>query len=762
MKYLIITGATLSKPMEFVLWRLIEQQGIMRDECRLIALTQEMPKGKGQKMSTAQAQIDGVMLRSLLAIEECQALILMGGDVFRAVTGLKWKIDNVAGYILRPEDCVPVSVRKSVQIGTYATSNKTRGYSKGDPKFGMRLSTEPVTLPRGCDIIVPSISIESVVKARYSNVTQFRAAFINARDTVAGIPLDDADFEFSADITTTEVARRSDEIVSYDLEVVIGSTNIERASIATAHRVWSLPWTPATAEFFVNVLGEAGLRVAHNQQFDIPILKAHGIDVPEPTFDTMLAASLLEPNLPKGLIAVAPIYLRLRPWKHLSETRGFADPYYNAKDSFVERLLALRLQEKLKDVGMDGLFKVMMGAVPVLMDMSAQGMRVDPVETKKWCERLEDELMAATRAWVMKYPDVNPGSPRQLAKLFYERWNCRALRRKGDGIRTDAYAIRVLSEDYPQHREDLALLLKIRETGKDLSTYGRTALGVDFVHPSYLPVGKDGTERGPDRRSGKGLAATGRLATSNPNIQNQPMEARRMYIPDHEEWSFVEFDWSQAELRIAAAIAGDTDMLEALNHDIHAHVMARLGLTGPYARTVTKNVVYGSAYGAGPYKIQETILEKAGIRIPLKEVQAVQKGLAETFSAWWAWRIASASEAAARQYCVNPFGRVRHFPMGGADTPAILDFIPQSVVGDMAWELYRPVWECAQKYAGRLTTVVHDSFVIQAPAEKLGPLVHDVKALLERRFDNVAPGFYLPVEVKIAKPSASWAEMEKL
>jgi DNA polymerase I-like protein with 3'-5' exonuclease and polymerase domains len=761
MKYLIVTAAVLSKPMEFVLWRLLEQQNVMREECKLLVLLSAIPKGKGQKTTVGQSMIDGIALREALAKEECHALILMGGDVFRAVTGLKWKIDNVAGYILRPEDLVPGSIRKSVQIGTYATSNKARGYSKGDPKFGTRLSAEPVTLPRGCEIIVPSITIESVVKARYANVTQFRAAFINARDTAAGLPLDDDAFAFSDRIT--DVAYWSQPgVVAYDLEVVIGSTNIERASFSSSRETFSFPWDADGMRAMRQVLEGASLRVAHNQQFDIPILKAHGINVPEPTFDTMLAASLLEPNLPKGLIAVAPIYLRLRPWKHLSETRGFADPYYNAKDSFVERLLAIRLQERLKEDGMDGLFKVMMSAVPVLMDMSAQGMRVDPVETKKWCECLEDELMAATRAWVMKYPDVNPASPRQLAKLFYERWNCRALRRKGDGIRTDAYAIRVLSEDYPQHREDLALLLKIRETGKDLSTYGRTALGVDFVHPSYLPVGKDGTERGPDRRSGKGLAATGRLATSNPNIQNQPMEARRMYIPDQKDWSFVEFDWSQAELRIAAAIAGDHDMLEALDHDIHAHVMARLGLTGPYARTVTKNVVYGSAYGAGPYKIQETILEKAGIRIALKEVQAVQKGLAETFSAWWAWRIASASEAAARQYCVNPFGRVRHFPMGGADTPAILDFIPQSVVGDMAWELYRPVWECAQKYGGRLTTVIHDSFVIQAPAEKLGPLVHDVKALLERRFDNVAPGFYLPVEVKIAKLGLSWAEMEKL
>ncbi len=766
MKYLIVTETQLSKPMQYVFWRLLEGQGIQKEECSILPLLADfLPAGKGQKITSAQyASITGDFRRTFAA-SDAEVVILCGGEAFRAVTGLKWKIDNVAAYILTPEDCVPVATRQRIQIGTYATSNKARGVTKGDPKFAMRLVQAPSPLPQGVRILVPSITVENVIKSRYANVTQFRAAFNNARRYSAGEPLIDDDFRWEPQLPPLGHFDGTDfeglpwhGVVSYDLEVPIGSTAIERASLASESGTWSFPWDFHAVAMFKRAMKGAQLRVAHNEQFDRPILAAHGIDVPSPTFDTMLAASLLEPNLPKGLIAVAPIYLLVRPWKHLSETRGFADPYYNAKDSFVERELALVLIEKLKETGMSSLFATMMKAVPVLMDMKEKGIRIDPHATIEWTTALERDLQAATREWVMRYPDVNPNSPKQLQGLFYGKWGCRKVVRKGDGIRTDAYAIRLLADDYPNHRTDLALLIRIREAGKDLETYGRTALGRDYVHPSYLPVGKDGTERGVDRQKGKGLAATGRLATSNPNIQNQPMDARKMYVPDHKDWCFVEFDWSQAELRVAAAMAGDKVMLEALDHDIHAVTMERMGCD----RTRAKNTLYGSAYGAGPRKIQETLLEKSGIKVPLKEVQDLQRGLAETFPTWWAWRLSTAEEAARRQYAVNPFGRVRRFPMGSSDTPAILDFLPQSIIGDMAWELYLAVWLMMNEFGGRLTTVVHDSFLTQCHASTVPLVMGNVKALLERHFDIIAPGFYLPVEVKVGKPGASWAELEKV
>lgn len=755
-KYLIVTESALSKPMEYVLWRLLEQQGMQKEECLLLPVVNEKPEGKGQTPTAAQLAVNIPRFYAELAGNNAWAIITCGSLAFRTVTGLKWKIDNVAGYVLDPTDCAPIATKQRMQIGTYATTNKAKGYSKGDPKYAMRLVASPAPLPTGVKYIIPSITVENVIRSRYSNVTQFRAAFRNAVDLANGLPLHDANFTFEsfAPVFTMDPG----EVVAYDLEVPIGSTAIERASFSTERGTFSFPWDFDGVRSMRMVLEAARLRVAHNEQFDRPILRAHGIDVPEPTFDTMLAASLLEPGLPKGLIAVAPVHLRLRPWKHIAETRGFADPFYNAKDSFVERELALVLREKLKDVGMDKLFETMMRSVPVLMDMHTRGLRIDGRAASEWCSTLERDLNAATREWVQRYPDVNPNSPKQLQNLFYGRWGCRRVVRKGDGIRTDAYAIRVLSEDYPKHKDDLALLLRIREAGKDLETYGRTALGQRYVHPSYLPVGKDGTERGPDRQSGKGLAATGRLATSNPNIQNQPMDARRMYIPDDPDHCFVEFDWSQAELRIAATMAGDTDMLAALEHDIHAVTMERMRCD----RTRAKNVLYGSAYGAGPRKIQETLWEKSGVKMPLKEVQALQAGLAETFPTWWAWRLSLAEEAARRQYAVNPFGRVRRFPMGSADTPAILDYIPQSVVGDMAWELYRPVWDAMQEFDGRLTTVVHDSFLVQAHKGVIPLVLGSIKQMLERRFDNVAPGFFLPVEAKVGKPGASWAELEKV
>jgi DNA polymerase-1 len=344
------------------------------------------------------------------------------------------------------------------------------------------------------------------------------------------------------------------------------------------------------------------------------------------------------------------------------------------------------------------------------------------------------------------HPTVNPHSPHQLKALLYGDWSLPVQRSKQKNVSTDELALRTLMKFSPEHKDALFLLLQIRETKKLLGTFGQSALGIDRVHPSYLPVGKDAGEG----QYGKGLAATGRLACSNPNLQQQPKEARHMYVPDNEGMYFVELDWSQAELRVAAHLSRDEAMLEALKGDIHAVTQSALGCD----RTRAKNVVYGSAYGAGPKKLQE-VLAQAGLVVSKDECASLQGRLAVLYPAWWSWRTAIAGEASARKYLRNPFGRLRRFLLGSDDVPAALDFLPQSVVADMGWTLYRPIWEEAGRLGGRLTTVVHDSFLVQLP---IGTSYATLKALLEREFPEVAPGFYIPADAQVGP---NWGEMEK-
>jgi len=140
----------------------------------------------------------------------------------------------------------------------------------------------------------------------------------------------------------------------------------------------------------------------------------------------------------------------------------------------------------------------------------------------------------------------------------------------------------------------------------------------------------------------------------------------------------------------------------------------------------------------------------------------LQDGLARSFPRWWAWRKTISDRGVAQEYLRNPFGRIRRFPMGQADVPAMLDFLPQSCIGDMAWSVYRPISDAAQSLGGRLVTVVHDSFLLQAPIGNISALRGVVQKILEQPFHEVAPNFSIPTTCKLGDPGASWGELKSV
>jgi DNA polymerase I-like protein with 3'-5' exonuclease and polymerase domains len=733
-------------------WIMLADHGIHQEDTALVFLLDgEKPEGAYQKITAGQLARQLPGFRERLEAVEADVLIPFGGDAFRAITGRKgkgWGIDSIAGYVLEPEDCKKPTFKTRVQIGTYKTSRKDK-FKKGDPKYGMRDRQVPVALPQGCKYIVPCVTIQSLRKTRFKGLAAWQAACEHAKAVrelgvgqLSDVPYVDAVPPRGLDWSG---------VVAYDLETDVATTAITRASLASAQGTWTFPWTAEAPAVFEEAMQGADLRVAHNEQFDKGVLAAHSISVPNPTYDTMLAASLLEPDLPKSLASVGGRYLLIKPWKHLSDELGFADPLYSALDSHYTRELAFVLMDKLEDVEMTELFEErMMPSVQVLLDMKTQGIKVDQKITATWCAALEVQLKNDTVRWAVDFPLIKPTSPAQLKKLLYGEWGLPTQRRKGDGITTDELALKTLIGLSPEHKDHLELLLSIREKTKLLSAFGRTLLGKDRVNPSYLPAGKDNTKG----HMGKGLAATGRLACSKPNLQQQPKSARKLYVPDEPWMSFVELDWSQAELRVAATLAEDEVMLEALKTDIHKHTMESLGAD----RRTCKGVTYGTAYGSGPRKLTET-LKGDGIDLSVSEARCHQDNLFKTYRKWAGWRHHITDLAKAQGHLRNPFGRVRRFPLD-EDIPAALDYIPQSVVADMGWTLYLPVWELARAYGGRLTTVVHDSFVLQLPAEVLEEAIPEFITLLERRFPEVAPGFYIPVDVEVAPAGASWGDME--
>jgi DNA polymerase-1 len=329
-------------------------------------------------------------------------------------------------------------------------------------------------------------------------------------------------------------------------------------------------------------------KIAHNWQFDMLRLEEAGVAVSGRIFDTMLAAHLLQPDLYKALGRSAPLYLDLRSWKHLSLD---SPSYYNAADARITHDLFRKQWGYLVDTGMLELFTdTMMPATRVLMGMTKRGIRVDIAHLGAWHAELSREIEERTRQWQSNVGPINPFSAPQIHKLLYKEWGYPKQRTKYDAVTADEGAIKALIARGEGHIAELHLLLRLRELNKLRSTYAEHELGRDgCLHPHYLPASKDSDKVG---------AATGRLVSS-PNIQNQPLIARRLFIP-REGMVFLEADYNQIEIRIAAALSGDGKLQGVLGTgDIHAANMAQLNCD----RVRAKNVLYGSLYGAGYKKL---------------------------------------------------------------------------------------------------------------------------------------------------------------
>jgi DNA polymerase-1 len=463
----------------------------------------------------------------------------------------------------------------------------------------------------------------------------------------------------------------------------------------------------------------------------------------------MVAAHLLQPDLYKGLGRSASLYLDLQSWKHKSED---APEEYNAKDAFYTWKLAEAEEIHLQETGQAKLFhETMMPALPVLIRMTERGIRVDRNRLAEWQQELAGRRGKLFDEWAALAPETNPGSPAQCARLLYDK-----LKMNGSGLgygkgtskarSVEEPILKSLKHRHPEHKVLLEKLLDLRRVNKMIGTYASVEIGGDgCVHPHYLPAGKE---------SDSGAAATGRLASSDPNIQNQPQEARSLFVAHSPASVLLEADYSQIELRIAATLANDQALLEALKGDVHARTQELLRCD----RVRAKNVIYGSLYGAGPRKLS-ILLRTRGVATTEQECRALQNALARAYPGLWRWRMQVVSEGVAARCLVNPFGRRRYFYGGDSAAPQMIDYLPQSTAADIVWDRLVPLDAFCEQNNGAILATVHDSFLMEFPKEAVPCLVGGLREVLEAEFPQIAPGFRVPVDLKIG---SNWGQMEKL
>ncbi|MBL7852281.1 MAG: DNA polymerase I [Cyclobacteriaceae bacterium] len=345
------------------------------------------------------------------------------------------------------------------------------------------------------------------------------------------------------------------------------------------------------------------LKVGHNIKASMLALKKAGHVMRGPVFDTMLAHYLIEPEASHELEIIANQYLGVQ----LSADK-------QSQDLAMERVdVALQLRPKLQrelELRRHALLSrdIEMPLVEVLASMEAEGVRVDE-ETLKWMSEAlrKDSEKVQKEIYQLAGTEFNIGSPKQLGEILFDRLK---LLEKAKKTKTGQYATGedVLQKLAPQHAI-AKKILEYREYEKLRSTY------VDAL-PRMMSR-HDGRIHSDFRQA---VAATGRLSSNNPNLQNIPIrtekgrQIRSAFVPRDKNYRFMSADYSQIELRIAASFAKDATMIEAFRNkrDIHATTAARvfrvpLDKVTPDMRRKAKEVNFGILYGSTAFGLSQNL-----------------------------------------------------------------------------------------------------------------------------------------------------------
>jgi len=412
------------------------------------------------------------------------------------------------------------------------------------------------------------------------------------------------------------------------------------------------------------------LKVGQNIKYDYEVLRNYGVDIQGPMFDTMLAHYVLQPELHHNMDFMAETLLHYRTvhieeligpkGKHQKNMRDLdpKDVYeYAAEDADVTLKLKNVLEPMLKEKGMERLFwDIEMPLVKVLADMELNGVCLD-TDSLKETERIFKERMAhyEQHAYELAGETFNISSPKQVGDILFGKMQ---LLDKPKKTRTGQY---VTSEEVLLQLRDKAPIvddiLNYRGLKKLLGTYVEALPQLinkrtGHIHTSF----------------NQAVTATGRLSSSDPNLQNIPVrdddgkEIRKCFVPEP-GCLFFSADYSQIELRIMAHLSGDENMIEAFREglDIHRATAAKiwkepLDEVTDAQRKKAKQANFGIIYGITAFGLAQRM------GIPNGEARQLIQDYFATFPKVHAFMESAIATAREKKYAETMFGRRRYLP----------------------------------------------------------------------------------------------------
>jgi len=512
-------------------------------------------------------------------------------------------------------------------------------------------------------------------------------------------------------------------------------------------------------------------KIGQNIKYDQIVLMRHGINLAGIAFDTMVASYLLNPSKHShGLDQIALDFLDHKTITYQEVTGGKgkkgscfshvpiekAGPYA-CEDADITLMACNVLMPMLKEAGLEKLFeKVEMPLVSVLMTMEMTGICIDREKLISLSKSFEHELeILKGSIFALAGEEFNINSSQQLSSILFEKLQLPMQKKtkKKTGYSTDVNVLNALAE----HHELPAIILRYRSLSKLKSTYTDALL--ELVHPETGRIHTSYNQT---------VTATGRLSSSDPNLQNIPVrtdegrEIRKAFIP-RQGWSLLSADYSQIELRILAHYSEDKILIKAFqdDEDIHTRTAAEVFQVFPsfinselrqQAKVINFGIVYGmSAYGLSKELGISRKMATKYIENYFDRYKGVKQFIDQTIE-----------EAKTTRKTSTLLGRIRFLPDINSSNKNMREFAERTAINTpiqgTAADLIKVAMinvDAALRDNGLKAAMllsVHDEIVFEVPEDEMDKVEKLAKDIMENVWD-----LRVPLKVNIAS-GENWAQ----
>ncbi len=505
------------------------------------------------------------------------------------------------------------------------------------------------------------------------------------------------------------------------------------------------------------------LKIGQNIKYDLLVLKNYGIEVKGTLYDTLLAHYLIEPEGKHGMDWLAQQYLQYKPVSITELIGKKGKGQGNMRDVDEDEVSAyasedaditLRLKGKLDPILLSNGLKKLVEEVEnplirVLTDMEFEGVRIDTGSLAELSVTLEQESKEIEkRVYELAGVRFNLASPKQLGEVLFEKLK---LDPKAKKTKTGQYATgeEILSKLADEH-EIAEAILEYRQMVKLKSTYvdalpNMINANTGKIHTTYNQF----------------VAATGRLSSINPNLQNIPIrtargrEIRKAFVPRDENYVLLSADYSQIELRLMAAFSQDESMLEAFRtgRDIHATTAAKifkvpLDEVTTDMRRKAKTANFGIIYGISAFGLAQRL------SIPRGEAKEIIDAYFTEFPAVKQYMDGAIEKARNQEFVETILGRRRYLRDINSRNMTMRGFAERNAINaplqGSAADLIKVAmihvhdWMKKEKLKSKMILQVHDELVFDAHKDEVELLKNKIPGLMSN-----AISLPVPIEVEV-------------